>query len=312
MCANAEPTETHKFLKELIEEKRIIRWYTQNIDGLEGRVGLETSIDVKIEATCEVQSSNKAQSKNPPVIGLHGTLERLSCTVCKTTVAYEQHEIMKSGKSPDCGNCTERIETRKKNGQRSIRGGVLRPDIVLYNEPNPQGDTIAEHVSADIAKRPILLLVIGTSLKVVGLKRLIKDIAKTIHVNSDDGMVVYLNKTGIQAKSEWKSIFDYELVGECDRWVSLFRDHFVKVSTSSKRSNSIISMTPCKPAVKNTTEKKTEPKPNARIETFFKHAKSIPTTKSKKLAKETDINKENVKAPLQRTSSRLRALSGSH
>lgn len=265
MCDDAQPTPTHHFLRELILEKRVLRWYTQNIDGLEERVGLETTVTIQSTASL---TPNKTGAPSVPVIGLHGTLARLSCTVCRTSVAYEQHEKLKSGSTPECGTCQERIKDREARGQRKIRGGVLRPDIVLYNEPHPQGDLIAEALSADLGKRPTMLLVIGTSLKVVGLKRMIKDIAKAVHGNSPDGLVVYMNKTGVQARSEWRGVFDYELVGECDRWVDLFRQQKEKpadkaVSNKSPAPPTEISTTPIRPAAKT-----------KKIDTFFKHVKS--------------------------------------
>jgi NAD-dependent histone deacetylase SIR2 len=275
ICDAAQPTPTHHFLRELIEEKRVMRWYTQNIDGLEERVGLDTSVTVK--------KPGSGESKSVPVVGLHGTLAKLSCTVCKSSVAYEQHEALKNGTAPDCGACKERQVQREERGQRRIKGGILRPDIVLYSEPHPQGDLIAEHLAADIARRPTMLLVIGTSLKVVGLKRMIKDIAKAVHTYSSDGLVVYLNKTGIQAKSEWKSVFDCELVGESDQWVDLFRAHGKKAAAGQKptfaemaRKNSTPTGSKSEP-----TEVVTPVKPPAkakRIDTFFKHVKSTSAT----------------------------------
>lgn len=298
MCEAANPTPTHEFLKDLIVQRKAIRWYTQNIDSLEERVGLQTSISAKkiaeaisapnsaapITSVMLLPASSPATPSrhHPPVVGLHGTLDRLCCTVCKMSFVYEQHESMKNGQSPDCHNCKERIEARKRNGQRSIRGGVLRPDIVLYNEPNPQGEAIAEYITADISRRPTMLLVIGTSLKVVGLKRLIKDISKAIHANSEDGLVVYLNKTGVQAKSEWRSIFNYELIGECDAWVSHLRAEFESLEAQS--ATSACKATAAKPKpfpgkkeAPPAPTAKTPSRPstkNARIESFFKHAKT--------------------------------------
>lgn len=325
MCDAAQPTPTHHFLRELIEDKRVMRWYTQNIDGLEERVGLDTSVTVKSETV---------EFKNVPVVGLHGTLAKLSCTVCKTTVEYEQHETLKNGSAPDCGTCKERQVQREERGQRRIKSGILRPDIVLYNEPHPQGDLIAEHLAADIARRPTMLLVVGTSLKVVGLKRMIKDIAKAVHANSSDGLVVYLNKTGIQAKSEWKSVFDCELVGESDRWVDLFRSHRKQPRASAEKIAS--GKETVKPADEKTAEKSSQKptfaemaarknpvpkestkevvtpvKPPAkakRIDTFFKHVKSTNLSSAK--PKQNDVTseeKENIADSLmaKRSSARL-------
>lgn len=283
MCDGAEPTPTHHFLKRLVEEKRVVRWYTQNIDGLEERMGLE--------------SSTTNNPTNPPVVGLHGTLSKLSCTLCKASVPYEQHEKLKEGQSPDCSTCKTRMEQRAERGQRRVKGGFLRPDIVLYNEPHPQGDRIGEFLASDLSKRPTLLLVIGTSLKVVGLKRMIKDIAKSVHATSPDNLVVYMNKMPVMARSEWKGVFDVELVGECDKWVShLQSDEPAKTTTVELAKENVpepsvnliepsVNLTPVKPAAKA-----------KKIDQFFKHVKSssASTTKPKdKLANPANINQPN-------------------
>lgn len=303
MCVGAEPTPTHRFLRTLIEERRVIRWYSQNIDGLEERVGLETSISAK---TTPLGGGRSRGGGGPPVVGLHGTLDRLTCTVCRVTIPYElvaqrpQHEAMKAGQSPECPTCQDRIEARKRNGQRPIRGGVLRPDIVLYNEPNPAGDAIAEHTMADIAKRPTMLLVIGTSLKVVGLKRLVKDVTRAIRAHNPpgEGLVVYLNKTGVQAKSEWRSVFDCELVGEADAWVerlqaSLGAPSSTPLVAAVKRTAMSISVTPCRPLTvpaKPTARKEPKASVNSRLDAFFKHTKSITQRRTTKASE-----KENQK-----------------
>ena len=91
----------------------------------------------------------------------------------------------------------------------------MRPDIVLYNESHPSGDEISVQLEKDLAKKPDLLVVIGTSLKVTGIKALVKRVAKSIHQN-DNGLVILVNKTPMTAVSEWKNVFDYEVVGCAD------------------------------------------------------------------------------------------------
>lgn len=215
LCAQGKPTATHHFLKELVGEQRLLRWYTQNIDGLERACGLRTS-------TCVAEPHRVAASRSPstaPVVSLHGTLERLICTLCKSlctfTSAHEQQ--FRQGESPECERCATFSKSRQACGRRAVRCGVLRPDIVLYNEPHPQGEAIAELLSGDLHRQPNLLLVMGTSLKVVGLKKMVKDLARAVK-SQPDGLVIFINRTPA-ARSEWKTVFDYELIGECDNWV---------------------------------------------------------------------------------------------
>lgn len=80
---------------------------------------------------------------------------------------------------------------------------------------------------ADVGRKPDLLIVMGTSLKVHGLKKLVKDFARTIRNNSSNSMssaskpkpkVIFVNKTA--PGSEWADVIDYHVAGETDAWVT--------------------------------------------------------------------------------------------
>ena len=67
----------------------------------------------------------------------------------------------------------------------------------------------------------------GTSLKVHGLKRLVKDFARVIHSSTSPSdassskkpyKVIFVNKTA--PGSEWTDIIDYHISGETDRWTN--------------------------------------------------------------------------------------------
>ena len=112
---------------------------------------------------------------------------------------------------------------------RALKIGTLRPAIVLYDEPHPLGDDIGMIQTADMARKPDMLIVMGTSLKVHGLKRLVKDFAKSVHASggspsssvkqakSFGGKVVFVNRTA--PGSEWADIIDYHVAGDTDVWV---------------------------------------------------------------------------------------------
>lgn len=212
MSLKGEPTPTHLFLKQLWDDGKLLRWYTQNIDSLEAATGLQTS-------------STETGGKSPaPVVALHGSLDWVVCTNCRKRDPFsnDQIAIYKKGTSPSCSQCEMYLAERVANGRRPVKGGFMRPDIVLYNEPHPQGETIADYVGKDVSRRPTLLLVMGTSLKVVGLKRMIKDMSRAVK-ETPDGLVLFINKTPAP-KGEWKDIFDYELLGECDKWVTKLKE----------------------------------------------------------------------------------------
>ena len=61
----------------------------------------------------------------------------------------------------------------------------------------------------------------GTSLKVHGLKKLVKDFAKTVHSSSSSRKprnVIFINKT--PPSSEWSDIIDYHICSETDAWTT--------------------------------------------------------------------------------------------
>lgn len=235
-CSKAEPTPTHHFLKDLAKEGKLSRWYTQNIDCLEERLGLNCWSTAIGGCTSISQST---------VVSLHGTLSQVSCTLCKVSTGFTDDHMghFKSGKEFPCKSCTEASELRLSLGRRKLRSGFLRPDIVLYNEPHPHGETIADFVSADMAKQPNLLLVMGTSLKIAGLKKMIKDFAKGMksRVGGENNLIIYINKTPC-SRAEWQNVFDYELIGECDEWIKFLGEEFQKIKRFPKSTTVKVSI----------------------------------------------------------------------
>lgn len=100
--------------------------------------------------------------------------------------------------------------------------------------------------TADLSRKPDLLIIMGTSLKVHGLKKLVKEFAKAVHAtapstehslfnspkfavskNSMKGKVIFVNKT--PPSSEWKGIIDYHVEGETDAWVGRVLEDWKKM-----------------------------------------------------------------------------------
>lgn len=67
--------------------------------------------------------------------------------------------------------------------------------------------------ASDLKRGPDMLIVVGTSLKIVGVKRLIKTFSESIH-SRPNRLCVLINMT--KANKEWDEIFDYQFIGECD------------------------------------------------------------------------------------------------
>ncbi len=101
----AAPTPTHLFLSRLHEKGRLLRLYTQNIDGLEERAGLA--------AANPTNGGSARKDASAVTVQLHGDIHRLRCVLCSTDVAFtaEHIELYSAGQAPPCPNCTQRCET---------------------------------------------------------------------------------------------------------------------------------------------------------------------------------------------------------
>jgi NAD-dependent SIR2 family protein deacetylase len=131
-----QPTNCHLFLKRLIDNRKIIRIYTQNIDCLEKEAGIPDSL----------------------VVQCHGSVETGSC------------------RSPDCGEKYDApfmIEAMKVMRSNIIdehsaivctkcNSTMVRHDVVLYDEAIKISNSTF-HADVELAS---VLLVIGTSLTV--------------------------------------------------------------------------------------------------------------------------------------------------
>ncbi|ORX83159.1 DHS-like NAD/FAD-binding domain-containing protein [Anaeromyces robustus] len=192
----ANITPTHRFVKELDNQGKLLRCYTQNIDSLERRLQLSTDITDK---------------KNAKIVQLHGDMDRVVCTLCQETFEFkdEYQAIFKEGNSIPCPSCQSKSNIREMTGKRAISVGSLRPNIVLYNEHHINGDLINDFANYDVSKKPDLLIVIGTSLKVYGIKNLVKRLANVVHARKT-GKVIFINKTELCSKT-WGDVFDYEM-----------------------------------------------------------------------------------------------------
>ncbi|KAG0227768.1 hypothetical protein BGX31_006846 [Mortierella sp. GBA43] len=221
----AKPSPTHHFIKMLAEKGKLLRCYTQNIDCLEEELGMDTSL------VCE---KGKVK-KDVDVVQLHGSLRKLKCTICNEPYGFltDYEKVFREGEAPDCPKCEMNDVIRVAQGKRKVATGTLRPDIVLYNENHPFGEAIGRIQLSDLQKSPDVLLVMGTSLKVHGLRLLVRKAAKTVHNSKKGGCVILVNKTPVVGK-EWDGVFDYFIEGECDRWCQLIQDALRKVKVQSK------------------------------------------------------------------------------
>ncbi|KAL2258132.1 hypothetical protein VTK26DRAFT_8681 [Humicola hyalothermophila] len=230
----ANPTKTHRFIRDLCDSGKLVRNYTQNIDGLEGKVGLLTDVRKgpgsrssfhrrsRLKRNHRVGHERRRQddSRGVECVLLHGSLHRLRCSNCPGTFGWnEGSREMESlpDREPSCPGCTKISEDRKAEGKRATAVGKLRPDIVLYDEQDPRAEWISAIARHDQSLRPDALLIMGTSLATHGVQLLIRDFAKVIH-ERPAGKVVFVNLT--EPAKSWDSVIDYWVKWDCDAWVT--------------------------------------------------------------------------------------------
>ncbi|TRM65897.1 DHS-like NAD/FAD-binding domain-containing protein [Schizophyllum amplum] len=225
----ATPSPTHHFIKALNEKKKLLRSYTQNIDGLEERVGLLSSSSDSAKAA---KGKSKIRTKDVRNVQLHGDIHRVRCMYCcaEQPCTPEYLSMFNDGIPPDCPECLKRLQARVARSARPLRVGSLRPAIVLYDEPHPLGDEIGTIQTSDVGRKPDCLIIMGTSLKVHGLKKLVKDFAKTVHASASTSKklckVIFVNRTPPGA--EWTGIIDYHIEGDADSWVQMTTEEWKK------------------------------------------------------------------------------------
>ncbi|RDX57501.1 DHS-like NAD/FAD-binding domain-containing protein [Lentinus brumalis] len=206
----AQPTAFHRFLRILDERRRLLRVYTQNIDALEEKSGLTFGVpelDAKrtkprstkgkaapVELAAPTGESSTSRLPSPPAetprcIPLHGTLQFMHCQTCTHSFPLRDYVgSLKDGTPPACPQCTAIEETRQLVGKRSRAVGRLRPSVVLYNEDHKDGEEVGNVVRKDLMGSAKgkgragadLLLVVGTSLRVPGTKRIVREFSKAV------------------------------------------------------------------------------------------------------------------------------------
>ncbi|KAK9453724.1 DHS-like NAD/FAD-binding domain-containing protein [Dipodascopsis uninucleata] len=199
LSKDATTTSFHSLLGKLAQENRLLRLYTQNVDSLESSLsGLETIAPLPAKAPW------------PKTIQLHGSLEKMICSKCGYISAFDPL-IFNDNPAPECPECKELDSVREVVGKRTQGVGIMRPRIVLYNEYNPDSEAIGSVTAADLKSRPDGLLVVGTSLKVPGVKRIVREMSLAVHAIK--GLVVWVNHDPPPAPLQ--SCFDYDIRGDC-------------------------------------------------------------------------------------------------
>ncbi|KAJ3205884.1 hypothetical protein HDU67_008574, partial [Dinochytrium kinnereticum] len=170
---------------------------------------------------------------HPVLIQLHGSLDAVICSLCLTEYPFTvtHHGEFSRGHAPQCPRCLATCEERAARGKRSVATGTLRPNVVLYGEHHGGGARIGVTAAADARRRIDVLMVLGTSLKVDGVRRLVRDLARATRARG--GRVVLVNRCSLGR--EWECFFDYLVLGDCDEVVGLVCEEWERVPGRRRR-----------------------------------------------------------------------------
>jgi hypothetical protein len=134
-------------------------------------------------------------------------------------------------------------DARLARNARPLAVGTLRPAIVLYDEVHPLGEEIGAICSADMGKKPDMIVIMGTSLKVHGIKNLVRGFANVIRglgekpkeadalpastpektesrnllTAKSPKLVIFVNRT--PPPTDLAHLIDYWVEGDTDAWV---------------------------------------------------------------------------------------------
>lgn len=282
MSESAQPTPFHHLLRALDDRGKLLRVYTQNIDALESKSGLTFGVPEtggprgkpKSRAGPSASQDMPGRLPSPPpeiprCIPLHGTLGTMHCVSCTHVFPLRDHlEHLSSGIPPYCPECTTLEKVRQMTGKRSRGVGKLRPSVVLYNEDHKDGEHVGEVVRKDLtgsSPRADLLLVVGTSLRVPGTKRIVREFSKAVRlratkanantnnttdgdpqastssprrtpVTNDEGPItsVYLNLDFPVPTRDWEGVFDVWLKGDAQSFAMAIEAELEKADAAKQ------------------------------------------------------------------------------
>ena len=212
LVSTAKPTAFHQMLSSIASEGRLMRLYTQNVDGIDvGLPSLETRVPLG------------SKGPWPRAIQLHGGLEKMVCSKCNHLSNFDAR-LFEGPEPPPCIVCVETDKIRTNHaGKRSHGIGKLRPRIVLYNEHNPDEDAIGAVMSSDLRSRPDAVIVVGTSMKIPGVRRIVKEMCSVVR-SRKDGLTMWINNEPPPPGKDFDNCWDLVVRGPCDKVAKYWND----------------------------------------------------------------------------------------
>lgn len=200
---NAKPTAFHHLIATLAQEGRLMRLYTQNVDGI------DTSM-----APLKTEAPLPKKAPWPKTVQVHGGLDHMVCSKCHKLYPFDA-DLFVGPTAPPCPSCLETDMVRQAAEKRTHGIGCLRPRMVLYNEQNPDDEAIGSCATSDMRLRPDAVIVAGTTLKVPGIRRIASEMCKIVR-DRKDGVAIWINNDPEPLGVDLKNAWDLVVTGPCD------------------------------------------------------------------------------------------------
>ncbi|KAF1941854.1 DHS-like NAD/FAD-binding domain-containing protein [Clathrospora elynae] len=305
---SAQPTAFHHLLATLAQEGRLMRLYTQNVDGI------DTSLP-----PLSTQVPLPKKGPWPKTVQVHGGLDYMVCSKCHALSPFDAEQF--DGPSPPpCPTCVIEDNVRQIADKRSHGIGRLRPRMVLYNEHNPDDESIGSCAAYDMRMRPDAVIVAGTTLKVPGVRRIAREMCNIVR-DRRDGVTVWLNNDPEPMGKEFEDKWDLVVTGPCDevarhanmrRWddpmdyKKVTDDDISKVK--EKQRAEVVIGTPKRPGVlRNAGQLTPDQSPRLLPQSFAKQEPDTPSKKGTKRKADAQMDlfgKVATKAPTKKPKAR--------
>ncbi|KAM0672574.1 sirtuin-like protein [Ordospora colligata] len=198
----ATPSLTHRFLLSYSEISKGFRLYTQNIDGLEEKAGMAPKND-----------------KSTQLVYLHGNMKELACLYCGARLNFGETERKEyeAGNEITCACCILRNEKRGIESMAGLRKrpvGMMHTTIIHYDQQHPESAFISKMAQNDGCCD--LFIVMGTSLRVLGVKKLARYFCR---LEGTKGRRILVNLE--TPPKEFVDLFDFFWNGDCDEFCEI-------------------------------------------------------------------------------------------
>lgn len=203
---------THQFIKLLQDKGKLLTNYSQNIDNLEARAGVQSDKLVQCHGSFATASCVKCGHRVPgeaifPEIRAQKIPKCRKCALKKKNQPAPSSRKRKMGKDG-----TEKKGGRRRPGEYDSNSdsefdfpeacGVMKPDITFFGEKLP--DLFHDRLAENDRDKVDLCVVIGTSLKVAPVSEVPAFLPPGVPQ-------IYISRTPVSHVQ-----FDIDLLGDCD------------------------------------------------------------------------------------------------